>query len=295
MKNSVSFKNNNTYGIICIILSAFFFALMGLFSRLSGELPVFQKCFFRNFIALLFSFLYLVVKKEKILPKKNCYKYLLLRALFGTIGIICNFVAIDNLNLSDASILNKLSPFFLILFSYLFLKEKLTKIDIIALLVAFIGAIFIVKPSFSISSIYSYIGVLGGFTAGLAYFFLRELGIHGESGMKIVFWFSLFSTIIFIPLLIISYKSMSLTQVVYLCLTGLSATFAQFFITSAYTKSKAKDVSVFDYTQVIFSALMGFIVFNELPDVYSFIGYFLIISISVIKWKITLKRQNETI
>ena len=146
--------------ILLIILSAFCFAFMNAFVKLSGDLPSIQKSFFRNFIAFLIAFVLLI--KER---KNNCYQkggmgestafaqsdrseaegterqsysavrppfqingmgYLLLRSIFGTIGILCNFYAIDKLVLSDASMLNKMSPFFTILFSWIFLKEKLS-------------------------------------------------------------------------------------------------------------------------------------------------------------------------
>ena len=65
---------------------------------------------------------------------------MVLRATFGTMGILCNFYAVDHLVLSDASMLNKMSPFFVILFSFLLLKEKLKPAQAIAIFVAFIGS-----------------------------------------------------------------------------------------------------------------------------------------------------------
>ena len=123
MKNE---KNKKYMGIIYIICSAFFFALMNMFVRMAGNLPSVQKSFFRNLIAFFFAFL--IMRKNGI-PfgcKKENRLSLLLRATFGTLGVLCNFYAVDHLVLADASVLNKMSPFFAILFSYLILKEKIS-------------------------------------------------------------------------------------------------------------------------------------------------------------------------
>ena len=99
-------------GIILIVMSAFFFAFMNMFVRLSGELPALQKSFFRNLIAFICAGAVLAKNKQPIKVPKNAWLPLLLRAGFGTVGIFCNFYALGILDLADASILNKMSPFF---------------------------------------------------------------------------------------------------------------------------------------------------------------------------------------
>ena len=103
--------SQKTKGVLCILSAAFFFALMNLFVKLSGNIPTLQKTFFRNIVALVFSFI--LIKKQHISFKSGNGNWgsVLARSLFGTIGLICNFYAIDRLNISDASMLNKLSPF----------------------------------------------------------------------------------------------------------------------------------------------------------------------------------------
>ena len=108
-------------GIIYILCAAFCFALMNAFVRLSGDLPSLQKAFFRNLVALIFAFVIIRKDRIKIEWKQGDGKYLFWRALFGTLGVFFNFYAVDHLVLSDASMLNKMSPFFAIVFSYLIL------------------------------------------------------------------------------------------------------------------------------------------------------------------------------
>ena len=78
--------------------------------------------------------------------------------------------------------LNKLSPFFAVIFSIFLLKEKTTRFEWSMLIIAFAGALFVIKPSFNLNSLPALIGVLGGLGAGLAYTYVRRLGTHGIKG-----------------------------------------------------------------------------------------------------------------
>ncbi len=276
----VSEKNK---AIFYIILSAFCFAFMNLFVRLSGDLPAFQKSFFRNFVAMFFAAAVLLRQHAGFRWKKGNLKYLLLRSAIGTFGIVCNFYAIDHIPLSDASILNKMSPFFVILFSFFILKERLTFFQGAAVFIAFVGALFVIKPSFAnVDLLPSAIGLVGGMSAGFAYTMVRVLGTRKENGSLIVFFFSAFSCLSMLPFLIFDFHPMTWQQVLMLLGAGLAASGGQFSITAAYCRSPAREISVYDYSQIIFATMLGFIFFGELPDLYSIIGYIVICSMAVL-------------
>lgn len=285
--------NNRRQGILYIIMAGFFFALMTFFVRLSGDLPTMEKAFFRNAVAAVIAFGILVKSKEKFAFKKENIPDLFMRSLCGTLGLICNFYAIDKLNIADANILNKLSPFFAILMSYFILKEKANKIEWLSVIVAFTGALFVVKPSFNMQFVYAMIGVCGGLGAGIAYTFVRKLGKKGERGPVIVLCFSVFSCVVTMPFLMFQFQPMSLSQFVFLILAGVSAAGGQFSITKAYTKAPARDISVFDYTQVLFAALLGFLFLDQIPDMLSLIGYVIIIGSAVFKWAYIRKQTQN--
>ena len=137
---------------------------------------------------------------------------------------------------------------------------------------AFIGAVFVVKPSMNVQFFNAMIGVIGGFGAGVAYTFVRKLGKQGERGPVIVMCFSVFSCIVTAPFLLVGAKPMSVYQIVMLLFAGAAATGGQLSITKAYTKAPAKEISVFDYSQVIFAALLGFVFLQQIPDYLSVIG-----------------------
>lgn len=279
-------------GIVYLLISSFSFALMALFINLAGDMPVFMKAFFRNLVAILLSVILLARSPEKFKVKKSSWFGLIMRASFGTIGIICNFYAISHINISDAMILNKLSPFFAVLTSIIILKETADRFQWAAILTAIVGAIFVVKPSF----IFSYIGIdttsifpalvglIGGICAGIAYAFLRKVTLKGERSIIVVAFFSLFSCIALIPFVIATYEPISGTQLLFCILTGVTACFGQVFITSAYSVCPAKEISIYDYSTVIFAALLGMVFLGELPDLLSIIGYVIIIGASILNY-----------
>lgn len=286
-------KNKGWLGIVFILISAFFFSLMSVFVRLSGDLPTFQKSFFRNIVASVVAFIVLA-KSKNFRLQKGSFPVLLVRSIAGTVGIVGNFYAVDMLTVADASILNKLAPFFSIVFSALLLKEKASWRDWLLVGVAFFGALFVIKPSFSLSqSGPALIGALGGLGAGLAYTCVHYLGGKGERTAMIVFFFSTFSCIAVLPFTIAQYQPMSLPQVAFLLLAGGCASIAQFSVTKAYTYAPAKDISVYDYAQVLFSAVWGFTLFTEIPDAFSFIGYLIIIGSAIVKYLLG-RRKSKT-
>ena len=278
-------KNNILMGIFCIIVAGFGFSLMALFIKLAGNLPSMQKGFFRNIIAVGISSIPLIKHWKSInFPKgKLSWSILISRSVFGTIGLVFNFYAITHISLADSTIIQKLSPFVILILSYIFFKEKMTKFQMIAIVIAFIGVGFIIKPSGDgFVSMGALAALLGAFCSGIAYTCVRYLGTHNVSGEFIIFFFSTLSTLLLLPYLIFDYKVMTMYQLSMLILAGASATIGQYGVTFAYKYAAAKNISVFDYSQVLFSGILGFIFFNELPDLQSLIGYIIVISIGII-------------
>ena len=284
-------KSNRLKGIFFIILSAFGFAVMSAFIKLSGDLPNIQKVFFRNLVSAIIALFLIIKHKGSFTGKKENRKILIYRSLFGTIGIIFNYYAIDNLVLSDANMLNKISPFLVVVFCALILKEKINLKQILAIIVAFIGALFIVKPSFDIRVVPYIIGFLSAVFAALAYTCVRMLG-NKEEYYTIVFFFSTFSLVTVLPMFIYVYEPMTTMQFVYLILAGIFASLGQFGVTLAYKYAPAKEISIFDYSNIIFSAILSIFLFGVYPDKLSVVGYFIIFSAAFYMFHYN-KRQDK--
>ena len=275
---------NRKKGILFILSAAFFFSLMTVFVRLSGDVPTMQKAFFRNIVAAFLAAFILKRSGEKFYIPRTSLMDMFLRCSVGTMGILCNFWAVDHMRIADANILNKLSPFFAILMSIFILKERPNRVEWLSVLLAFIGAAFVAKPGAGIASFPALVAILGGFTAGTAYTYVRKLGLSGVKGPVIVFSFSVFSTLILLPNILLNYHPMSVKQFVFLVLAGCSAAIAQLSVTAAYQNAPARDISVFDYSQVVYAAMFGFLLWGEIPDAWSFLGYAIIIGTAFGKW-----------
>lgn len=278
-------NSNILKGIFCIIIAGFGFALMSLFVKLSGDLPSMQKGFFRNIIAVFISSIPLIKHWKVInIPRNNTgWLVLISRSVFGTIGLVLNFYAISHISLADSSIIQKLSPFIIIILSYIFFKEEMTRFQVFSIIIAFIGIILIIKPSGNdIISMGALAALLGALCAGIAYTCVRYLGTHNISGEFIIFFFSSLSSLMLLPYLIFDYRSMTLYQLSMLLLAGISATIGQYGVTFAYKFAAAKNISVFDYSQVLFSGIFGYMFFGEFPDFQSLIGYIIVISVGIV-------------
>lgn len=281
-------------GILFIIISAFSFACMNVFVRLSGDLPVVQKAFFRNLIAFFIAYGILMKNREALVfPKGKGWIDIVARSFFGTVGIFANFYAVDHLVVSDASMLNKLSPFFVLLFSYVLLNEKMKPFQVFCVFMAFVGTLFVIKPGVTgMPLIPSLVGFSSGMCAGIAYTCVRKLGLQGVSGSFIVLFFSGFSCLVSLPFIILNFTPMTLEQTLILIMAGVSAAGGQFFITMAYTHAPAKEISIYDYSQIIFATVLSFFILGQIPDHWSFIGYGIIIGASVIMFMYN-NRENK--
>ena len=242
--------SQKTQGIVYVLIAAFGFSLMSMFVKLAGDLPSFEKAFFRNFVALIFIVILMLRSHTSFLPERRNLPALFGRCFFGTLGL---------------------------LFSIFLLREKPNLVQVLGVLVAFGGSVCIIKPSFdNPQALPALAGALGGLGAGAAYTFVRYLGARGENGSRIVFYFSVFSCLVCLPLLLLDYEPLSARQLIYLLLAGAFACVGQLGITKAYVCAPAKEISVYDYTQVLFAAALGFFVFGEVPDWLSVLGYMLI-------------------
>ena len=280
-----------TKGIISIIFSAFGFALMAACVRLCDDygpmISCFEKSFFRNFVALLiasFAFFRLIKKGDlHCQPLTSTSRLIFLRCTLGTIGIFSNFYALSHIPIADGQTLNKTAPFFTVVFAWIFLKERVSMGRLLAITLAFLGAILVMNPGFSFlqpstSNLLPYsLGLLGGICAGAAYAALRALGRHEVPAAFIVFVFSAFSCIVSIPLAIPSFVMPTATQIAILFGAGFGAAIGQFGITLAYRFAAPREIALFDYTNILFTAAFGYLLFGQLSDPISILGMVVII------------------
>ena len=278
-------------GVLCIVASAFGFALMAMFVRLCDDYgaPVssFQKSFFRNVIALVIALSVFVRRRSSgaagsepgiLSDVGRAWPMLLLRATLGTVGIFANFYALSHIPIAEGQTLNKTAPFFTVLFAWLFLGEKANLRQALTLVTAFVGVLFIAKPGFAGEAAFPLaMGLLGGVCAGGAYACVRKLGLMRVDGALIVLFFSVFSCLASVPFMAVRFDPMSVRQVLTLMGAGAGAAIGQFGITAAYRFAAPRTIAVFDYTNILFTAAFGYLMFAQVPDGWSVLGFVVIL------------------
>lgn len=271
-------------GITMMVLSALFFAIMAALVKSLEEYPLSQKMFFRNFLGFIFAFV--MVKKTSSSIKGNNIKLLVLRSVLGLLGVAFYFYSIHHLNLADAVIINKLSPFVVVILSIFILKENVTRGQIIALLVAIIGSALVVRPKLDVSILPALIGVLAAIFAGAAYTTISYLR-KTDRPETIVFYFTLITSIVVLPFAIkgnwILPKGLDILKAIGL---GLTSTAGQIFMTYGYRYADASEISIYSYLDIIFSMFIGIVLFSEVPNVLTIIGGILILIAAIVNFQI---------
>ena len=268
---------------------------MAAFVRLADDCgaPVssFQKSFFRNVVALVIALAVFVRARcaarrtagggvaVKGRMSMKAWTILLLRSAVGTCGIFANFYALGLVPIADGQTLNKTAPFFTVALAWLFLGEKASLRQIGALAIAFAGVVFVAKPGFAGAAAFPLaVGLLGGACAGGAYACLRALRRHGVDPAFIVVFFSAFSCLASLPFMAVRFDPMTWRQVVVLFGAGAGAALGQFGITMAYGYAAPRDIAVYDYSSILFTAALGFALFGQVPDAWSVLGFALIVA-----------------
>ncbi len=282
--------SNRTKGTLCLIASAFGFAMMGMFVRLTddlgGPISCFQKGFFRNAVAVVIAAVLFWSRDLKGCASgpspfsifHSPFYILLLRSVLGTAGIFLNFYAISHIPLADAMMLNKLAPFFTVAFSWVFLGERLRLAQGACLAGALLGAACVVKPGFAAVSVFPALcGFAGGVSAGGAYACVHALGRRQVDPRLIVLFFSAFSCLAAVPFMVADFAPMTLPQIGALVGAGATAAMGQFGVTAAYRFAEPRSIAAWDYTNILFAALFGLLLFEQVPDALSVIGFVAIV------------------
>ncbi len=263
-----------------MVFSGICFAFMGAAVKLSGDVHLPGKVFFRNLVTLIITSGVSFRLGLNPLAATPHWGKLLSRSFCGLAGVFLYFLALENLFLADASLLNKTSPFFVVVFAALLLKEPINKAIWPALGVAFVGAMLVIKPSFNYEALPALAGIGSGLFAGIAYTLVRSLK-GKEHPNRIIFTFSAVSTVVTLPFLILYPIHPDPKQWAALIATGVFAAGGQYGLTFAYHHARASKISLFTYLHVLFSLVVGFMLWGEQPDMISLMGGGLIIGAAV--------------
>lgn len=275
---------NKQKSVLFMLLSVLGFSLMAVAIKYVPEIPIYEKVFFRNSVSFLMASYFIMQNKVSFKMTKKDAAFVFFRSFFGFLGVVCNFYAIIHLSIGDSSLLNRLSPVFVTIVACLFFKERIDRKQFLGIIFMLLGAVLVIKPSFSMTIIPSLIGILSPMLGGISYNLIRALKDKVNPNV-IVFLFSLFSVLCSIPLMYSDFVLPNASQLFFLIAIGVTASMGQFGLTYAYKYAKASEVSIYNYTGIIFGMLLGFAFFGEIPDTFSILGATIIITTAILLYR----------
>lgn len=272
-----SSEQNTFKAILCLTCSALLFSLMGVCIRYASyTVDNATVVFFRNIVGL-FIFLPFIIKYGTAFFKTEKLWMHTWRSVIGLMAMYGFFYAIAHLKLSNAMVFSYSSPIFIPLIAWLFLKEKITKTMLIAAMIGLFGVLFVAKPDSGLLNILSVVGLCSSFLAAMAFVTVRALTAT-EPPERIVFYFCFFGSIISaIPMLFV-WRPYTYTELSYLICAGVLANISQIFMSNAYKLAPAGQIGPINYVAIIFAGIWGYFFWHEIPDIYSIIGFILIIT-----------------
>ena len=265
-----------------MLLSAFSFALMTACVKLvsTHNIPVFEIVAARGLVSLIIS--YVDIKRKKIPIWGNNKVLLIARGVVGTLALLCVYYAVTTLPLVEATLLQYLYPVFTAILAFLFLKERIQRSTLICILLCLLGLFAMVKPNLSLNSevvlpwFSVFIALLGALGSGTAYVIVKRLSKCEDSSV-IIFYFPLIALPLSIILLGDNFVMPDTEALILLLFVGIFTQMGQVGLTKAMQSEVAAKVSAFSYVQIIFSTILGVIIFNEVPSFWTLIGGILII------------------
>ena len=267
-------EHHHKKGFVTAILGAFFATLMVTFVKLSREVPNETLVFFRNVISLTLILPFFIRKKFTVKTKRiGMHAF---RSIAGLGGIYCYFYAARNLPLTNAVLLANTFPLFIPLIILFWQKLKVSKKRIIALVIGFIGVVFILKPAKAFTEFASIIGLLGGICAAFAFTSVRQLTKTEDTRCILFYYFMACIVISFFPMVFV-WKEVNPIMWFYILLIGLCAVGYQYYITRASSYIPVSKVGCLMYSAVVFGGFFDWLIWDNFPDVWTVIGCALVI------------------
>jgi drug/metabolite transporter (DMT)-like permease len=280
-----------------MVASALSSALMSTCTKLVPGVPAMEKTLFTAFVCMIAAWI-VQYRRHHEAPHflKKDVKDLTLRAIYGIISMWLTFWCASAMEIGDAQALFNLGPSFTMIYAHFAMNERFDRKQGLLIALAFVGGLFVVKPSFSnVNLVPALAAVLCGAIGGVAHAYIRKLTVYNKvEGNAVILYNYTFSVIVEALLCLKIFIVPDAKQLVFLLGAGVFCFLTQVFMTKAFTMAQASEVSVYKYSQIIISSILGMLLFAEYPDALSVAGYVIIIGAAVIMWRYnaSLKAEN---
>jgi drug/metabolite transporter (DMT)-like permease len=275
-------RNRPVAGGLLVLTSALLFAGVGAIVKVAAAgLPIEVVVFFRNATAMVFFLPWLMTRRHGLSLKTGCLHLHLLRATAGLGAMYCFFIAVKMMRLADAMLLSYTLPIFIPIIEWFWLKEPVSRQTKIAVVVGFIGIALILKPGSGLFRAAGLAGLASGMLAALAMVGIRRMTVS-EPVARIVFYFTTFGTLVSSVPLVWAWETPGGPLLGALCVMGVLAITAQMCLTKGYSLAPAGQVGPFNYGNVVFAALLGWLIWGETLDGLTLVGAVLTCSAGII-------------
>ena len=270
---------DNFRGVMWMLLAVVALtAMFAILKHMANELPFWVVALMRTAVALvLFVPWFVRVGIAGVATRRIGLHFL--RALTGTASFACVVYALGKLLLSDTMVLSFTAPFWSIVISALLLGEVIRRPRITATIVGFVGVVMIVKPQGEVDPA-MLVAVGSALFTSVAMVSMKALS-SSEPPMRILFYFFTFGTLLLLPPAILTWQTPTPIQFAWLVGAGLLGAVGQNFLARAYDAADVGVVAPFDFVRLPLAAVLGFLVFDEIPDIWSGVGTLVIIAASL--------------
>ena len=272
------------YLIIELVLS---FAIASIVKLLEPNLPIFQILFYRYLLSLPLLVSYGLSKHGLKIFHVNNIRLLLLRILCGFMGLVMWFLAVATIDISLATVLFNTMSLFITILSVIIARESVGLRRSGAVILGFLGVVFIISP---INASFNFSGViyalLGAIFSGLMFVFIRMLGKTNAS-IPTAIWYNSFGVVVSLMILFVSeiyFNNSALSSIYkdlpwdYLLALGLLASFQQFFLAESHRYADASALAPFHYLAIPIGIVFGVVLFSEIITVKFIIGTLIIVA-----------------
>ena len=272
-------------GILLMLLSALLFSAMQVIINITGErVPLMEQVFFRNIVSLILCFVIIKRHGLSMFGERKYQPWLFMRSSFGLLGLVSLFYAASRAAQADVTILSKLSPFLITLFAFWFLKERIARIQVPSLIIAFGGAFLVANPSFHSNPFPLFLAFLCAIFSSVSYTLLAYFKDKVD-GITVIMHFSTFCSVVSLPFFATNMTLPSMGDFLLLLLMGVFGGFGQIALTYAYRMAPAAEVSIYNYTGILFSMLLGYVILGETVPFTSLMGGALVVLASLLTYR----------
>ena len=270
--------STETIGIIFAILAYLSFSLLDTIQKtLIIYYSVFQLLFIKYCFTLCLSFIESRRKKNYKFYLTNNFKLQILRSFLSILESACFVLAFRYLSLADAHSIGGLTPIIVVIFSSIFLKEKITPKIWLAIFMGFIGVLVIMRPGLSIFDPKSLIPLSAALFLGLYQVVTRKASEYDQNETSL-FYTAITGILIMGSISFFYWIPINLSFILLFMGVGVFYSLGLYLQIIALSKARASMVQPFHYTLIFWAIIFGFIFYNDVPDLFTIIGATIIAS-----------------